>query len=602
MGLLEKASLILTPNAINTGKLYSVIPANGSGDMTVVRATNATRINSAGLVEIPRTNLLQRSEEFNDVFWGKSNVTINPNATTAPNGTLTADKLVENTILTQHAITRTVTGISNQTSTLSIYLKRDGRDSATIYMFDNSYTNGFGTNVNLLTGTITLNYNQGTGVRLNSSITDAGNGWYKCTITGIVGGTSNNIAVYTAIGTTTSYAGDGTSGVFIWGAQLETGNVATEYIPTVASIRTSFAGITQDGASASNIARLNYETVGGCPAILIEPQRTNLLVNSVLSGTGTTPTSWVPGLQTGTSTPVQSIKNLSINAYRFITSTARQEFSQTFNLALNSISCFSVFVESVTTPIPVSQMIRVNPLAGGASTQVFLKNNIVITSLTNIEAGFTYTIQATCTISDSFQFRMGCGTDSLITGDVTLSMPQLETGVSPVNAYPTSYIPTFGSAQTRNADLISRSNIFTNNLITSAGGTWFIHLLNNISRTRDSYSQSIYIGQTSVGTGANGIQFVHGVTGRLVVEKLISGVSTTLYTTTTDIVKIAIKWNGTTADLFANGTKIVSATSYTVTNCQFLVANGIDVTKSINSTMLFPTPLTDTECINLTTL
>jgi len=73
MALLDKASLIVTPNAISAGKLYSVIPADGSGDMTVVRATNATRINSAGLVEIPRTNLCLRSEEFNDVTWIKTN-------------------------------------------------------------------------------------------------------------------------------------------------------------------------------------------------------------------------------------------------------------------------------------------------------------------------------------------------------------------------------------------------------------------------------------------------------------------------------------------------------------------------------------------------
>ena len=45
MSLLDKASLVITPNATKASKLYSVIPSDGSGDMTVVRATTATRVN-----------------------------------------------------------------------------------------------------------------------------------------------------------------------------------------------------------------------------------------------------------------------------------------------------------------------------------------------------------------------------------------------------------------------------------------------------------------------------------------------------------------------------------------------------------------------------
>ncbi len=412
MSLLTQASLIVTPTAEKAGKLYSVVPSNGNGDMDVVRNTTATRVNSLGLIEnVPvneprlnyeagspsiliepqRTNLALRSEEFNDVFWGKANATINTNTTTAPNGTLTADKLVENTTLAQHAVTRTVTSISNQTATLSIYLKRDGRDSATIFIFDNSYANGFGTNVNLLTGTITLNYNQGTGVRLDSSITNVGNDWYRCTITGIVGGTSNNIAVYTAIGNNTIYAGDGTSGVFIWGAQLELG------------------------------------------------------------------------------------------------------------------------------------------------------------------------------------------------------------------AYPTSYIPTLGSAITRNADLLTRANIFTNNLITSAGGTWFIHLINNIPYIRDLATNGLFLMDSTTLNFGFRLKTPGGGTFRFSIAKVLAGAEIPLYTTLTNIVKIAIKWNGTTSDIFVNGVKVVTATVFTNTNMNSIGAN-ILVPKSINSMMLFPAPLTDTECINLTTL
>jgi hypothetical protein len=60
MSLLDTASLLLTPNAYKEGKLYSVIPSDGSGDFTFTRATTATRVNSDGLVELVPYNLLQR--------------------------------------------------------------------------------------------------------------------------------------------------------------------------------------------------------------------------------------------------------------------------------------------------------------------------------------------------------------------------------------------------------------------------------------------------------------------------------------------------------------------------------------------------------------
>ena len=66
--------------------------------------------------------------------------------------------------------------------------------------------------------------------------------------------------------------------------------------------------------------------------------------------------------------------------------------------------------------------------------------------------------------------------------------------------------------------------------------------------------------------------------------------------------KIAIKWNGLTADIYVNGTKVISATTFTTTIMEFLSYYAADVSRYIKSTMLFPTPLTDGECANLTTL
>ena len=57
MSLFESASLVITPNGTKASKLYSIKPTDGSGDLTVTRATTATRVNSAGLIETVSANV-----------------------------------------------------------------------------------------------------------------------------------------------------------------------------------------------------------------------------------------------------------------------------------------------------------------------------------------------------------------------------------------------------------------------------------------------------------------------------------------------------------------------------------------------------------------
>jgi hypothetical protein len=94
--LLSQASLVMIPSGYKEDVVYSQIPTNGNGDLSFTRASNGTRINSAGLVEDVPWNLFTYSEQFQNADWiggGGGKPTMTDNFATAPNGTNTASKM-----------------------------------------------------------------------------------------------------------------------------------------------------------------------------------------------------------------------------------------------------------------------------------------------------------------------------------------------------------------------------------------------------------------------------------------------------------------------------------------------------------------------------
>jgi hypothetical protein len=167
-------------------------------------------------------NLLNFSKQFNNALWSKvrSSVTADVTATADPVGGFAADLLVEDTTATNtHFVTRavSVTGVA----TLSVYAKAAGRNFIALST-NNANTAAW---FNLSSGTVGT---KGSAVD-SSSIQSIGNGWYRCVAT-FSSSTFTGASIYlAAVDGSTSYTGDGTSGVYLWGAQLEVGSTATAF-------------------------------------------------------------------------------------------------------------------------------------------------------------------------------------------------------------------------------------------------------------------------------------------------------------------------------------------------------------------------------------
>jgi len=178
------------------------------------------------LLEPQRTNLVLYSQDFGNAAWAKSNATITANTTTAPDGTTTADKLVENTANAQHRVLAVITVVAGVTHTMSFYVKADERTRVSI--FDNASAADTEMIFDLSNGTVVRT---GTAV-VASSITSLSGGWYRITASSTPTVTSMQSALrLVQSGTTSTYTGDGTSGLFLWGAQIEAG-LPSSYIKT----------------------------------------------------------------------------------------------------------------------------------------------------------------------------------------------------------------------------------------------------------------------------------------------------------------------------------------------------------------------------------
>jgi hypothetical protein len=253
MSLFDSASLVVTPNGTKASKLYSIIPTDGSGDLTVTRATTATRVNASGLIEsvannVPRidytngscpsilvepqrTNLLTYSEGNLATYDISDNCT---NASTSISGFSNSIQ-VPSTGLTYFYKTAITT--LSQVYTISCFIKMD----------DNSVP-VLGVNSSL--GNLSF-VAKGAIAPDNLKVTLVGNNIYRISATAV----GNGIPGFFGI---VRYSSQTLKSFKISGIQLEAGSYATSYIPTTTASVTRNA----DVISKTGISSLIGQTEG----------------------------------------------------------------------------------------------------------------------------------------------------------------------------------------------------------------------------------------------------------------------------------------------------------------------------------------------------
>jgi hypothetical protein len=394
-----------------------------------------------------------------------------------------AQKLVETTANNSHRLIASVTTIASP-YTLSVYLKAVERQWAYLRI-DRSGGTSSNAWFDLSSGTL------GTAeTGLIPAIQNIGNGWYRCSIIVdlALAGANNILVGVSTANNTTIYTGDGTSGIYIFGAQLSDSASVDPYVynPVAAPTSTAYYG-----------PRFDYDPVTLAPkGLLIEEQRTNLLLRS--QALATSP--WTPSQLTVTNN-VTTAPDGTITANSAVESIplSYHTNSQTYSLTAGT------YALSVYAKVTGTGSTRYLTLASnsGASTFISAKfdlttsttynytsggQTIISSSATSVGGGwYRCTVSFTVTATSSFSIALGNVTTAppagsygldFYTGDgisgLLLWGAQLEAG-----AFATSYIPTVASQVTRATDTASMTGTNLSSWYNQSEGTLLVEQARN---------------------------------------------------------------------------------------------------------------------------
>ena len=564
MSIYDKASLVLIPSGTKTSKIYSQKPVNGDGDFTFSRSTAATRVNADGNIEKERTNFVKYSQDYSQ--WNTFGGTTLTTGITDPNGGSNA---------------ATISGIGTGTYT-------DGA-----YMLSNPVTINAGSVVNqsiYLKGSGTI------AIGIERAITGAYFFYSKnVTLTSEwqrfdnfqqipTSATGFNFYVTNASGTTAS-------SVDIAFAQFEFGTAPTEYIPTNGSAVTT--GITD------NVPRLDY-TDSSCPALLLEPQRTNILTNSEYFA------AWIQINTLNTANALISPEGVQ-NANKLIAASGvnNNVIYQGLTAGTYTASIFAKkgeFEGLVIATGNVGAFFNLNTNTyrthyGSAPTSYNIEdfgNGWHRFSITFTEAGAN-----SLYIGPNDNVSNSLGVTGNNSDGIYIYGAQMESA-----SYATSYIPTYGTSVTRNGDAALKTGVA--DLINDGDGTLYMEVTPTNFEGDQRFGISDNIGSNRIVLrlfNPSNLQLSAVINSSVEISISNSGY------TAGNTYKIAGAWKNNDAVIYINGVQVATDTNCNITPSNPLTRisfdNGVGTAKwenPVSQTLYFPTRLSNEELAALTTI
>jgi hypothetical protein len=564
----DSASLVQIPSGYSDGTLYSVKPIDGSGDLTFSRGSDieATRVAANGYIEKAKVNLLLQSNSFN-TSWSISDGTLT-SGQSGYDGSSNAWQLTTTTTAGSVFQANTISGVQ----TFSIYAKSDGSTGIRMYAFGSVNQSAF---FNLIAGTVTSTNSIEAKIEAVSGAT----GWYRCSIA--FNQTNTQVRCYTAnaAGTTNS-AGT----IYIQDAQLNYGLVAQEYQETTTT--SVITGITND------MPRLNYDPANPtCPSLLLEPAATNMVAHDSYFNAS----DWNKVACTITNNYAVSPEGVQ-NASLFSVSGSTNSLTDFVTSSTGVTYTISIYAKNVDAGNLRIDM--ANVAAGPAfdfATETFSTATGWTSGFERLQDGWYRLWAARNSVSTGASPQYHINGSS---GSVLIYGAQYE-----ARTYPTSLIPTYGTSATRTVDVCSKTGI--SSLIGQTEGTLFVDLtIDNLAgqtnnpipfSLKGSGSTSTYIALYATGR----LQAVHYGFG-----SVQCNINLNSYGLTDGRHKFAFVYSENNFKLFVDGALAGSDTSGLVDaqSEAYLGYYNTSNNGSINNhqALLFPTALTDAECIALT--